>query len=170
MAFPIGPEIGQMFEKYKWNGEFWEENYKEGTFKVYLNTLNNDAVVTYGVRNDGRYTRVGNLVFYWIDLYIDDIPDRGTGRALINLPFPVYDNNTDSMGHGVVYFRYPSLINSNLRPYSQHSYHISSGQGIVLAWSDGSGNIDSLDLNDTGSINSNGRLTTGSFYFTNPTT
>ena len=63
------------------------DDYEEGTFTPVFAGSSSNPSVTYSAQ-DGRYTKIGNRVYFSILLIITGVSSQGTGNILINgLPF-----------------------------------------------------------------------------------
>ena len=63
------------------------DDYEEGTFTPVFAGSGSNPSVTYSAQ-DGRYTKIGNRVYFSILLIITGVSSQGTGNILINgLPF-----------------------------------------------------------------------------------
>ena len=87
-------------------------HYEEGTFTPFLSAASSAPSVSYGAERGGRYTRIGNMVFYSIGLNIASY-SGGSGNAYIG-GFPYIGAGTPGWD-GVHVFRDTAAIGLNSR-------------------------------------------------------
>ena len=87
-------------------------HYEEGTFTPFLSAQSSAPTVSYGAERGGRYTRIGNMVFYSIGLNIASY-SGGSGDAYIG-GFP-YLGAGNPGWDGVHVFRDTAAIGLNSR-------------------------------------------------------
>ena len=88
------------------------DHYEEGTFTPFLSAQSSAPSVSYGAERGGRYTRIGNMVFYSLGLNIASY-SGGSGNAYIG-GFPYIGAGTPGWD-GVHIFRDCSAIGLNSR-------------------------------------------------------
>ena len=88
------------------------DHYEEGTFTPFLSAASSAPSVSYGAERGGRYTRIGNMVFYSIGLNIASY-SGGSGDAYIG-GFPYLGAGTPGWD-GVHVFRDTAAIGLNSR-------------------------------------------------------
>ena len=87
-------------------------HYEEGTFTPFLSAASSAPTVSYGAERGGRYTRIGNMVFYSLGLNIASY-SGGSGDAYIG-GFPYIGAGTPGWD-GVHVFRDSAAIGLNSR-------------------------------------------------------
>ena len=87
-------------------------HYEEGTFTPFLSAASSAPTVSYGAERGGRYTRIGNMVFYSLGLNIASY-SGGSGDAYIG-GFPYIGAGTHGWD-GVHVFRDSAAIGLNSR-------------------------------------------------------
>ena len=87
-------------------------HYEEGTFTPFLSAASSAPSVSYGAERGGRYTRIGNMVFYSLGLNIASY-SGGSGDAYIG-GFPYIGAGTPGWD-GVHVFRDSAAIGLNSR-------------------------------------------------------
>ena len=88
------------------------DHYEEGTFTPFLSAASSAPTVSYGAERGGRYTRIGNMVFYSIGLNIASY-SGGSGDAYIG-GFPYIGAGTPGWD-GAHVFRDTAAIGLNSR-------------------------------------------------------
>ena len=88
------------------------DHYEEGTFTPFLSAASSAPSVSYGAERGGKYTRIGNMVFYSIGMNIASY-SGGSGNVYIG-GFP-YVGSGDPGWDGAHVFRDCSAIGLNSR-------------------------------------------------------
>ena len=80
------------------------DDYEEGNWTPSIVRSGSNPTVSYTYRN-GRYQKIGNMIWYWFDIQIASI-SGGSGGSRISLPFThATGGGNNNAGHGVVIFR-----------------------------------------------------------------
>jgi len=106
----------------------------------------------------GRYTRIGNTVFYWFDVSWTGMSSGMADGRITGLPF-TSTAVTSQGGYGAVSFRAATGLETDIRVYGNSSYIASAY--IQLQHYQSSGAVALTDFL------ANGRVTGEGFYFTN---
>ena len=87
-------------------------HYEEGTFTPFLSATSSAPSITYGSERGGKYTRIGNIVFYSLGFQMTAF-SGGSGNVYIG-GFPYVGSGTPGWD-GAHVFRYCSAIGLNSR-------------------------------------------------------
>ena len=128
-------------------------DYEEGVFSP----TPNGSGQTYSWRR-GRYTKIGNTVFFWFDVSWTGMSSGMADGRINNLPFSGIVSYLHA-GYGAVSFRAMTGLESDMRIYGNSSYI--GGDYIQLQHFNSSGTIVLTDFL------ASGRVTGEGFYFVN---
>ena len=132
------------------------DDYEEGSFTPSILRQTSNPSVSYSYQN-GKYTKVGNMVLVYFDLNITSI-SGGSGRYEIHgLPFSS-STDTASGGYGSPQFRNSTAFGSVTAQENPSSYH--SGTTINLRYHSNASTESDISV-------TTGRITGWSMYFTN---
>jgi len=135
------------------------DDYEEGSWTPAVARTSPTGSATY-TRQSGRYTKIGNVVTIWFDIYWSAAPNGSGDYVITSLPYTAQTGvgNGDG-GFGAVQFRDASGLSSDIRIYGNSSYH-SDTRIFCQKYS-------STGVTQSAPFEAAGRITGWSQYFTN---
>ena len=135
------------------------DDYEEGSWTPAVARTSPTGSATY-TRQSARYTKVGNLVTIWFDIYWSAAPNGSGDYVITGLPYTAQTGvGAGDGGFGAVQFRDASGLSSDIRIYGNSSYH---ADNRIFCQKYGS-----TGVTQSAPFEAAGRITGWSQYFTN---
>jgi hypothetical protein len=125
------------------------DDYEEGTFTP---EFANGASSTYSSRI-GTYTKIGNVVYFWLDIILSNQSGTSGGAQITGLPFT---SNSFLQGVGSI-----GGDNNWSNPRSNLSGAVSSSSTTITIWYNSGNNLQAVQMSDLGNT---GRFIIGGSY------